>query len=56
MEPAHPVQISSYQSNNYRKYLGQWTGFYMITASVMKDLSWLHFADEPRVQEEQQAK
>ena len=39
MKPADPVQMNTYQSNNYRK-----------------GLNWLHFDDEPRVQERQQVK
>ena len=28
---------------SYKKRANQWTGFYMITASVMKELSWIRF-------------
>ena len=38
VEPVESVQMKIYQSNTYRKDL----------------LSWLHFDDEPRVQERQQ--
>ena len=34
MESVQPVQMNTYQSNNYKK-----------------DLSWLHFDNEPMVQE-----
>ena len=40
MEPVEPVQMIIYQGNTYRK----------------EDLSWLHFDDEPRVQERQEVK
>ena len=40
LEPVEPVQMKIYQSNTYSR----------------KDLSWLHFNDEPRIQEKQQLK
>ena len=42
MEPVEPVQMNIHQSNTY---------IYLI-----KDLSWLHSDDEPKVQERQQGK
>ena len=51
MEPVEPVQMNIYHGKDYT-----YNPIEKIYSTYRKDLSWLNFDDEPRVQERQQVK